>query len=792
MRRSIIFASICILLALAGCEGVNPFGETAKTGLSISLDCGTVGTKTPTQDGVGNENLIRTVDYFLFKSGTETYSYMGRVTANATTHYTFYLNAAAYENGEYSVFTIVNYPGDGSDLGISGVSDTRARLEALLLEESTARTFTASPSSGKIVPAAEADLSLVMTGSGTLTVNNAASGSNKGDATISLSRLAAKVSMAFYIKDHVERSSGGVTETWTPLTDGENIRVYLCNGAESIKLGGALPDPLSLFDYEPNTDNTAISGKSGFSKAFSSSAFYTYPESWTRGTAEEPFLKLIVPWKLTRTSAEAGTTESQKEFYYKVMLPTEQFTANYWYHLILDVAQVGGDMEEDAVILTCGYRVANWGTDQTITSTMSPAYFLDVNDSVYDMVFYGDNLDIPYFASGSVTIQDVTIKRTDFLNNIIEDVTNNSYVAKGTGSDYVAIRHPLNTNYEGNAYDVSPYVFTFTLHLDDAGTSDAYDKQIRVTQYPPLYIEQVTSDSFNVNGTNRGTGNNRYRNNYSGYLWVNNVHNTATINGDLNASNKIYLTGDGNNNSPNTTESSPYYYKKYLGTIANPGTILDEGGNTNPRIYEVMSTILDFDMTIGSQTVSVVIGDPRTSSPDNLGFSNSAMDNYYPTAENTQYMISPRFRIASSFGRVPPISYEGAQRRCAAYQENGYPAGRWRLPTAAEIRFLIKLSDDNKIPSLFDPDATNGYWAGGHQACFMEVINGIKVYRFDTISETDGYNISAGANYVRYSKNSTDYKVYTRCVYDTWYWGSEQDPNYSHNWLGFQTATPTH
>ena len=120
------------------------------------------------------------------------------------------------------------------------------------------------------------------------------------------------------------------------------------------------------------------------------------------------------------------------------------------------------------------------------------------------------------------------------------------------------------------------------------------------------------------------------------------------------------------------------------------------------------------------------------------------------------------------------MSYEGARRRCASYQENGYPAGRWRLPTMAEIEFLIKLSSNGKIRTLFGATTTNAYWAGGNEARFS-----------DQFRDLSGSSNSTSTNYVTVG----GYSVFTRCVYDTWYWGTEQHSEYtSQKWLGFKTS----
>lgn len=743
MSKKIFISSICALVALAACERVAPENiEAEGEGLRITVDCNELVTKA-TRDGVGNENRIRTIDYFLFSPDFDTYRYKGRITPDANSNFTFYVQSALLNESTYTVFTIVNYPGAESDLGVNGTSNvdsekrTMAQLRALLLDESTVRTF----STVGRTPAEDKDLSLVMTGSADVTIHATGTSALVGTANISLKRLAAKVTMDFYIADSVERTIGSVTETWEPLTDGNNIRVYLCNGTESVYLGGTSPASYDLFDYLPNMDNTPIPGKAGYETAFSSATFYTYPETWTYGSTEEPYLKLILPWKLTRSTGSI-TSNSQKEFYYKVMLPTNKFESNYWYNLVLDVTQLGSANEDDAVNIKCGYQVADWGTQQIVVSTLAQGYYLDVNESHLINKFYSNDLDVPFFASGSVTLQNVTIQKTDFTTSAVTPVTNSGYVA--LGDDYVAIRHPLDTDYSGTTYDVSPYVFTFTLHLDAAGTDTSYDKTVTVTQYPPLYIAQVLSDgyvsinsySYAVNGQNRL------------------FDNTASVGATVN------------------TSLIPHY----IGSITNPSNVDGSADNTNQYIFEIEATIIDMEMEIDGTPTKVVIGDPRSKTPTDFDgdFSGLTSATYYPTAEDTKNVISPRFRIASSYGKTFSMSYEGARRRCAAYQENGYPAGRWRLPTMAEIEFLIKLSDNGKIKTLFGASTTNAYWAGGAEARFS-----------NQFLDLSGSTASVSSNTVTVD----GYGVFTRCVYDTWYWGTDQHADYtSQQWLGFKTT----
>ena len=125
---------------------------------------------------------------------------------------------------------------------------------------------------------------------------------------------------------------------------------------------------------------------------------------------------------------------------------------------------------------------------------------------------------------------------------------------------------------------------------------------------------------------------------------------------------------------------------------------------------------------------------------------------------SVQDVISPIFKIASSWGQTSTIRYNTAVKRCATYQENGYPAGRWRVPTKAEVEFIISLSNDKKIPKLFN---TGGiYWV------------------------SSGY-YKEGSGYTE----NTDNSHYVRCVYDVWYWGdkkinevSQKYDNYNFVW----------
>jgi hypothetical protein len=241
----------------------------------------------------------------------------------------------------------------------------------------------------------------------------------------------------------------------------------------------------------------------------------------------------------------------------------------------------------------------------------------------------------------------------------------------------------------------------YDITVEVTNTKITTPETIVFTQYPPIYITGERSN---------------------GYAWVNNYSNTRTGN---------RVTYDDNDN--------------HLGNLANyQGSLNGTGDNDNPNNYVISISSLSDD--------TYVIGDPREDETNNLS-NLGGLTNYRPTKRTgTEDMIAPKFLVASSYGVVSSTYYfnrNTAEKRCAAYQENGYPAGRWRVPTAAEIKFIMALSAQNYIPSLFNLGRNDGegYWCA----------NG---------------KISGDANAMPYLSNNTQ-NTAVRCVYDIWYWGEE-------------------
>ena len=118
------------------------------------------------------------------------------------------------------------------------------------------------------------------------------------------------------------------------------------------------------------------------------------------------------------------------------------------------------------------------------------------------------------------------------------------------------------------------------------------------------------------------------------------------------------------------------------------------------------------------------------------------------TSYSYRSVIAPSFKVSSAWGQCSQdgVTFSNAQKRAATYQENGYAAGRWRLPTEAEIMFVAYMQSQGNIPTLFIDGAN--YWASSG-----------RYYN-------SGNFYDAGSNV----------QCYVRTVYDTWYWGGTKCP----------------
>lgn len=556
---------------------------------------------------------------------------------------------------------------------------------------------------------------LPMSGTGTATLS--ADGKTLA-GTVSMRRSAAKLEVR--ITDLSSNIVDGVS-TYTPDTG--HLQLTLQNAMKAGSAGGLRhPAATTSADRFNRTQSPlARVDDSGGDFLYYTHAepFYSYASDWSADEDRAVTFLLVVPW-----SDDGGLT--YKKSYYQIPVNPAglKIEENTHYIINMRIGIVGSFEEELPVVLTPSVVTQPWGSvSMTETNIAESRYLVVGNDNL--TLDNTPDATIQFASSHSCVILSKSLRRAvlSSVSEAYETIDESEYtVTLDNDSGLISFYHELN-NSGGSDADFAPYELTLVIAHE---SRPAYQREIHITQNPMIsVVGQENSD---------GTGSA-----HNGYTYVNKGTNLS-----------------------------------YYGNGCNGLT----GSNKNPKMYII--TIAAFD-----EGSSYTIGDPRTSYVNNIltavqggntsttytynaSWSASApslsggtrrLSYYHPaeSSERTKNMIAPKFRVASSYGACNAHKFTNMERRCAAYQEDGYPAGRWRLPTAAEILYITSLSDQETIPELFTigTNDTDGYW------CANGWVGGDANGK-PTLHE----NVFTGNNYVR-------------CVYDEWFWGDGQLDNRS-------------
>ena len=675
--------------------------------------------QTKTQPGVEdmNENLIKTIHYFFYpKDGTDQNTEKKPAIEGVYTGLSSQVNHSVRINVSEDLLknTLFKYPYNDCDVYVIVNLPDGVLATASDHKLSTLRSMVVNANFNSSLE----QESFVMEGLGIASIIDrrkvlAASG------TIDVSRLASKITVGVKVKESVE-TMDNLTSTngqvWTSKP--QDMLIELVNGASVAVLSG---DPTMVENQKLDTlDNQQrIFSDLDNDKIWSCAQFYSYPSTWDIGSDEEPYLRITLPWETTydkNVNGEPIPYVDVQTCVYKVILGGEKLTRNTWYDLTIDIGILGNFENQEEVLLpieNTNYFVADWSTGKTISSEILGGRYLVVDQEEY--IIYNENtLSIPFTSSHTCEIVDMattpvknqaTITYPDYSKETPnEDApyawnSNNWYI--GVEGSEIVFRHAMRNDIsagKGN-YDYAPYTIKFRIRHADQQGRDIYYKDITIIQYPALIVKADKNEGGNI------------------------VTDSQTSNDD-----KGYVFVNGN--------------QLYSGDDWQVVRSCKDGGNNNPNMYVITATI---------STGDFVIADARQTSPTSaatLGLGNNTVSYYYQslTDELSHNIIAPSFRMASSYGKCGgTITKAEAVRRCAAYQEDGFPAGRWRVPTLGEMKFIATLSYDSVIPQLFTSGSR--YWT------------------------------SAGA--VTYNDNITlnnNTSAYVRCVYDEWYWKNSSQP----------------
>lgn len=569
----------------------------------------------------------------------------------------------------------------------------------------------------------------VMDGLGTVSYDRSA---RKLSGKVGLTRSAAKIMLnVTSVKEVTDENK----TKWIPNIDG--MRVMLRNGVkkshiDSDKFPYEVKDEdrfdfLSGDEIQYEKKSYKIDGSEGYLYA-QKLPFYSYPSDWSEG-GRESYLLLVVPWH------KEGESDKYQSCFYQIPINSElkNIKRNQYYKINLSVSTLGAFEEVKPTPIKPSYVILDWGTHEIkIDADLQNYRYLIVTPTKYVM-HNRNHLIIPYASSHPVEISELSISYKDLSKEIptinkkhflYEQIPTNKYL-KLSANHTLTYENILQNDFNKENFDFTPYTIEFTIRHKD---KHEFFEKVEIIQYPAIYAENEINSDYNDD---------REHNNNKGYVFVNGY------NGEPN---KFYWNYDvfGTANGFTNSDASPNMYVFTVTSVKGTDYIIGD-----PRQKEE-SWLSNAKVMYNKWEMN-----KPAWSPDN-NKNGRVLQHYYATdsTEASRKVIAPKFRIASGYAVLAVNSSEvkyldALKKRCASYQEDGYPAGRWRLPTQAEFQFILTLVNKGKIPPLYLVDTP--YWCA----------HGLG---------TPQKNGSVKMNYITEDKNGHS----VRCVYDEWYWGSER------------------
>ena len=598
--------------------------------------------------------------------------------------------------------------------------------------------------------------------------------------SIPMTRVAAKLQIYLNVPDtlHVYNKDGSGFAVWK--SDRSHMSIVFNNGLMDYTLNGkdtSHPDSSFYNSMQVDMHKYATMTRNTVDYDYSHTPFYSYPFSWKETDTHVPTFIIAVPWSKLNPGTGSDTYGTPEITYYQVHpnMLTGKLQSNYFYRMYMKIETVGSTDNTTPVDITpSGYRIQPWGevkvnTHKDVTGDLYRYTYLVVDPT--SVVLNNTSNTTLHYTSSSALTKDTKITKVEY----------NSYETPGQVTHHTLTADDLaklTTNRYELDYTSTPGQIKFTHNVDDGtyaaktitiqvANDDGLSELVTITQYPAIYMHTFMGDNVFVDG------------------YFSHVADPASSIGD--AISNRYSSGYYNSvNYGNIRTSGGSYYTYYQNTqnVTVPyGSMVKalaqtSGGIVNNSITEI--TVTSFNSNNGFYEANGTkyyyqIGDPRT----NANYSSSDLqpyltkqeyDNNYRVywltltswgdnaakikkASNTKTIIAPQFFVSSGWNSSTSVTFANAQKRAATYQEAGYSAGRWRLPTEAEIMFITARQREGVIPVLFAMDSSSNYWASSG-----------RLYRngqfYDASSNAQGY---------------------MRFVYDTWYWGATAgDVNYYH------------
>lgn len=688
-----IWILVCLLVGFTACADLDNEPVQKENSITIRLSNHKMSRSEGEVDF--NENLIKCADIFFFSTdaqGTPTGNCLlhhKEADINKQTNHEFSISLNDLPLGSYYIYAIANL-----DEGIGDDYDgTISDLKSLVVPAITVTTVEGG--NNGVQPF------FVMDGNKTMAYTE----EMEETIVIPLERSAAKITLTVTVDDYVV--AGGTT--YESVKD--QMTVELMHGEENGVVNGVTNSP-SLLETGQYNINTSMTHDI---------PFYSYPTDIERtisNESKECYLELMIPW-----TSENGTV---RNYYYHIPIEKDNdnntITAlerNHHYMMTVQVSILGSlEEEEETVDLLPKYVVQNW-SEVALDADLKNYRYLWVKEPINGQYWEMKNtnvLEIPYNSSHPCKILSISCQQKD-LSMPVPEFKNVNFDELNLKDGYIYFENELVNDFLDNNFDFSPYYITFTIQHED---NENYKEEISIIQYPAIYGEAIQNSDYanddNINGNN-------------GFVFVNGY--TKTNNGV----NDFFCSANGLSTNA-YAGASPNMYIFTVTSVAGTEYVIGDPRNTSSYTYTE--------------------NDAKWASANSLnGEGSRELKYYYGTApeSNTENIIAPKFRIASAYavlntGANEAKNLENLRKRCASYQEDGYPAGRWRLPTKSEFEFIFSLVNRSKLPAIYQLGSE--YWCAHGLG---DPQNNGTVNISDVTTDDSGHSV--------------------RCVYDDWYWGSE-------------------
>ena len=717
-------------------------------------------------DDAYNENLVQSVDCFFYANGQTdspaVFTALGRgAEAKAEGDSTVYVVKVFFNDadaqkmfgsktsGTCQFFVVCNAPlSYGADTSVPA-------LKELVVEND----FTAQLKQGSFVMSADEPGTVTLTTDGDV---RSASG------RVKVSRAAAKIQ--FYL-DIPKVFTDETNQFWEPVLSA-GVQISLSNSVKRGKVDGDYNvQPSDYVSYGARIVDSLDTGNriSGYETyKFTHVPFYSYPCAWSDLSDYACQVVFRIAWRIVGESDYIW-----KKYQLSPNISTLDLKRNHYYRTFVRVQSLGGaDKEHEVIIPEADYVIIPWidegatAGEGQVPGQLTTYKYLVVDEPEQEI---NNEVTAHYTYVTSAPISSIKITQIKYYNNILSNplqtvnnpsggtiTTETGSVSTPAGTISISRETPglitMSHSLAGMYSQIKVYA-TIT-------NEDACSQNIVMVQNPSISLVRnsaagdVFVDGYFARVKNPGFGT-RWDNTNNFYVDPRSTNNTNVAvmpTGPRDYGRTIYK---GNSGNADFTE----FYTTII-TISS----FNEDNDTYTYTYNGSQFSPHYRIGDPREKASVVYNSSWSLYPYlyNNGTNNGALGDWISPADilltsqdpEKQNVIAPKFLVSSSLNAMDASNnnylptFDNAVKRAAVYQEAGYPAGRWRIPTEAEMAFIVARQQDGTIPVLYSKGSN--YWSGSGRR--MMVAN--------------------SGNSITLSDGNNDH-LSVRLVYDLWYWGDE-------------------